>query len=260
MEKLMNNYEIIISDCLQHMKTMESSSIDVVCTSPPYNIGINYNSYKDEKPRDSYFSWMKDIGIEIKRLLKPTGSFFLNIGSTNIDAWFETDVALIMRDLFVLQNKIMWVKSISIKGNTFGHFKPISSKRFLNNNYETLFHFTKDGNTVIDRLAVGVEFKDKSNIARRKHTQDKRCDGNVKFIPYETVQTKGQKFNHPAIYPVELPEYCIKLHGGNHGIVLDPFVGSGSTLVAAKKLGWYGIGVEIDDLYANIAKQRLEEI
>ena len=257
---LVMNHKIIISDCLQYMKTMESSSIDIVCTSPPYNIGINYNSYKDEQPRISYLSWLKNIGVEIERLLKSDGSFFLNIGSTNTDPWLEMDVASIMRDIFVLQNKIMWIKSISIKGNTFGHFKPISSKRFLNNNYETLFHFTKNGNNIIDRLSVGVEFKDKTNIARRKHLQDKRCDGNVKFIPYKTVQTKGQKFNHPATYPVELPEYCIKLHGGNHGIVLDPFVGSGSTLVAAKNMGWSGIGIEIDETYANIAKQRLEEI
>src|SRR6185437_9118017 len=98
----------------------------------------------------------------------------------------------------------------------------------------------------IDRLAIGVPFKDKSNIARRGHAQDKRCAGNVWYIPYETVKSKAQKFNRPAGFPVELPERCIRLTGRDKGVVLDPFLGTGTTLVAAERLGWEGIGIDID--------------
>jgi site-specific DNA-methyltransferase (adenine-specific) len=151
------------------------------------------------------------------------------------------------------------VKSISIQDDTVGHFKPINSKRFLNNNHESIFHFTLDGKVPIDRLAVGVPYKDKTNIARRGHQQDKRCAGNVWYIPYETVQSKTEKFNHPAGFPVALPERCIRLTGHDNGVVLDPFMGTGSTLVAAERCGWQGIGIDVDQQYADTAIQRLQQ-
>ena len=120
------------------------------------------------------------------------------------------------------------------------------------------FHFTKFGRVQLDRLAIGVPFKDKTNIARRGHKRDKRCAGNVWFIPYKTVQSKAQKFYHPAGFPVALPERCIKLHGKESAVVLDPFLGSGSTLVAAIQLGCSGIGIEIDTKYAQISTARLK--
>jgi site-specific DNA-methyltransferase (adenine-specific) len=247
---------IVVEDCFAYLKSMTSRSIDCVVTSPPYNIGINYHTYHDKKPRDAYIRWMRDIGVEIARVLKPDGAYFLNMGSTNIDPWIQFDVAMTLRDVFVLQNHIVWVKSISVKDDTFGHFKPINSARFLNHTHESIFHFTLNGNATIDRLAVGVAFKDKTNIKRRGHAQDKRCDGNVRFMPYDTVQSKTEKFNHPSGFPLALPEFCLRMHGGT-GIVLDPFMGSGTTLLAAQHLGWSGIGIEIDQQYADAAVVRL---
>ncbi len=168
---------IILGDCLDVLKTIEIQSIDTVITSPPYNIDIPYSSYKDRKPRDNYIQWLKDISIEIARVLKPNGSYFLNIGSTNVDPWISIDVISSLRDMFVLQNHIIWVKSISVGDDTVGHFKPINSKRFLNQNHESIFHLTLTGDVAIDRLAIGIPFKDKSNISRRNHAQDKRCAG-----------------------------------------------------------------------------------
>jgi site-specific DNA-methyltransferase (adenine-specific) len=164
-----------------------------------------------------------------------------------------------MRDIFCLQNSIVWVKSVSIGDDTFGHFKPVNSKRYLNHTHEHVFHFTKDGKTPLDRLAVGVPFKDKSNIARWGHSQDRRCGGDVWFIPYPTIRSKAQRDHHPSPFPVELPERCIKLHGGESPLVLDPFLGVGSTLLAAQRLGCRGIGVEIDPGYAEAAAWRLRE-
>jgi site-specific DNA-methyltransferase (adenine-specific) len=255
-ELRVGDQKIIIEDCLTYLKTMPPQSIDCVVTSPPYNIGIEYHLYHDKKPRDAYLAWMKDIGTEIARVLKPDGAYFLNVGATNVDPWIQIDVATALRDVFILQNHIVWAKSISIKEDTFGHFKPINSKRFLNQTHESIFHFTLNGDVQIDRLAIGVPFKDKTNIARRGHTQDMRCGGNLWFLPYDTVMSKEQKHHHPAIYPESLPEKCMKMHG-KIGVVLDPFLGTGATLLAAARLGWHGIGIEIDQQYAMVAEQRL---
>lgn len=249
---------VVLGDCLTGMKALPEASIDVVVTSPPYNIGISYRSYDDRRPREEYLRWLAEIGEQIARVLTGNGSFFLNVGSTNTDPWVALDVANIFRSQFILQNTISWIKSVSIGDDTVGHFKPITSRRYINNNHEMVFHFTKTGSVEIDRLAIGVPFKDKSNIGRWGHARDKRCAGNVWFIPYETVNSKAEKFNHPAGFPVELAERCIKLHGIEDAIVLDPFLGAGSTLIAAARLGCEGIGFEIDPVYAAAAVSRLQ--
>jgi site-specific DNA-methyltransferase (adenine-specific) len=249
--------KVILDDCVQAMAKLKPESIDVVVTSPPYNIGISYNTYNDKKTKNEYLSWLEIVSINLYRVLDKNGSIFLNVGSTNVNPWVSLDVANLFRDSFVLQNNFTWVKSISIGEDSVGHFKPISGSRFLNNNHESIFHFTKSGSVQLDRLEIGVPFKDKSNIARWGHQRDKRCAGNVWFLPYQTVKSKAQKFNHPAGFPVSLPDRCIRLHGKKGASVLDPFLGTGSTLVAAQKLGCKGIGIEIDPYYAESAVERL---
>lgn len=244
-------------DCIDGMTSLEDNSIDVVVTSPPYNIGVEYNSYSDNLSNNQYMSFMNDVAVSMFRLLKTDGSIFLNVGSTNKNPWIVFDIANIFRKYFILQNTIIWVKSLSIGEDSIGHFKPISSKRYLNNNHETIFHFTKSGDVPIDRLSIGVPFKDKSNIKRFGHDRDKRCAGNVWFIPYDTVKSKEQKFNHPATFPIELVRRCLKMHGGPNLAVLDPFVGSGTTLVACQELGHSGIGFDVDQKYIDVAKSRL---
>lgn len=249
---------VIQGDCLRVLTELADRSVDVVVTSPPYNLGIAYRSYEDRRPRDEYLGWLRQIGQHLARVLAPGGSFFLNVGGTGSDPWVVMDVAGAFRDAFVLQNHIVWVKSVSIGDDTVGHFKPITSPRFLNNNHEAVFHFTKTGKVPIDRLGVGVPYKDKSNITRWEHAKsDRRCAGNTWFIPYETVRSKAQKFNHPAGFPVGLPERCIRLHGKQNARVLDPFLGAGSTLVAAQRLECAGIGIELDPAYARTAVARL---
>lgn len=252
--------EVVVGDCLEVMSRMAESSVDIVVTSPPYNIGVDYKSYSDTLPRATYLAWLRKVSQALHRLMRPDASLFLNVGATNTDPWLDADVAACFREDFVLQNKIIWVKSISVGDDTIGHFKPITSGKFLNNNHKSIFHFTKSGERKIDRLAVGVPFKDKSNIKRWGHERDRRCAGNTWFIPYETVRTKAQKFDHPAGFPVELPTRCIKLHGQSDAVVFDPFLGAGTTLVAARRLGLAGVGIEIDADYASVAKDRLDAV
>lgn len=248
---------IIKGNCNEHVKRLPDSSIDVIITSPPYNIGVAYNSYKDDLSQTDYLHWLSGLSKQLARVLREGGSLFLNVGSTNVNPWLAHDVASAFREDFRLQNNIIWAKSVSIGDDSFGHFKPVNSRRFLNNTYENIFHFSKTGSVEIDRLAVGVPFKDKSNVARWGHKSDKRCAGNIWHIPYKTVSSKAEKFNHPAGFPEELPVRCLKLHGGKELTVLDPFLGAGTTLVAAEKLGYYGIGFEMDPEYADAAIKRI---
>jgi site-specific DNA-methyltransferase (adenine-specific) len=257
--------EIRSCDCLAEMQQMESETIDVVVTSPPYNLGISYRSYSDQLNREDYLRWCESWAGEIRRLLKADGAMFLNLGAAHTDPTLPLEVVLRLTRLFKLQNTIQWVKSISIErgdGSTFtaGHFKPLNSRRYLNNCHESIYHFTKDGNVAIDRLAVGVPYADKSNIKRWHHTggRDRRCGGNVWFMPYETIRNRSMQRPHPATFPVELAERCIRLHGKADATVMDPFLGLGATAEAAQRLRVRRfIGFEIDREYADYAAQRI---
>ena len=244
------------------MASLPEGGVDLVVTSPPYNLGVRYRKYSDRLDRQSYLNWCATWATGIRRILKPTGSFFLNIGSAPSNPMLPHEIVFQLRDLFVLQNTIHWIKSIAIDNRTLGHFKPISSKRFLNDCQEYIFHFTKTGRVEIDRLAVGVPYQDKSNIARWSHTRgrDSRCRGNTWFIPYQTIQSRAKERPHPATFPVQLAEWCIKLHAAPHvRTMLDPFLGIGNSAIAAQKCGAKKfIGFEIDDTYLAEAKRRLQ--
>lgn len=257
---------ITLADCLKGMGEIKNQNIkiDAIVTSPPYNIGKKYSKYDDKVERKKYLEWMLDISNKIYDVMDNETSFFLNIGSIPKDQWISYDVANIFRKKLKLQNTIHWIKAISIKENgnkdfiSVGHYKPINSNRFVNNMHEYIFHFTKDNNVKLDRLSIGVPFKHKSNITRWKtNKKDIRCRGNTWFIPYKTIQ---QSKLHPAYFPIELPEMCIKLHGlEKTNLVLDPFMGSGSTAIACKKLNIDFIGFEIDEKYIEEAERRLKE-
>jgi site-specific DNA-methyltransferase (adenine-specific) len=179
-------HDLRLQDCVVGMSALADASVDITLTSPPYNLGINYGKYSDRADRQSYLQWCREWAAQVRRLLKSSGSFFLNIGSAPSNPMLPHEIVNELRGLFVLQNAIHWIKAISIEDRegdvrSFGHFKPISSKRFLNDCHEYIFHFTKTGRVEIDRLALGVPYQDKSNIARWRHTggSDLRCRGNT---------------------------------------------------------------------------------
>lgn len=260
------------------MTELESNSIqvDVIVTSPPYNIGKNYGtSYNDNKSRNEYLDFIDEVGQMIKKILKENGSFFLNVGNKPSDQWIASDVANILRKYFILQNKIIWNKSISIEKShivkngidndipdiiSIGHYQPVNGHKYLNNCFEEVYHFTHSGNVNLNRLAkdFAIPYKDKSNIGRYSD-QDKRDRGNVWFIPYETIQSKDERC-HPAVFPIKLPYFCIKLHGYDENtIVYDPFMGIGTTALACTDLGVNYLGTEINKKYIQIAESKIIE-
>ena len=252
-------HALYCADCLDLLPTLPEASIDVIVTSPPYNLGIGYSSYHDRKTEAGYLDWMERVAAALRRVLRPDGSFFLNVSGSSSQPWLPFELIVRLRPLFALQNHIVWVKSIATGDDAVGHFKPVPGERFLHRNHEHLFHLTQHGDVRLDRLAVGVPFKDKSNIARRGHARDLRCRGDTWFVPYPTVRSRAQKFSHPGTFPIDLPRWCIRLHGKAAPVVLDPFAGTGTTLLAAGLEGGRGIGIEIDPDYVATARQRLAE-
>ncbi len=207
----MTEFDLRLGDCVAGMAELAPGSIDLVVTSPPYNLGIRYGKYVDSGGREAYLDWCEEWAGQIKRLLQPDGSFFLNVGAAPSNPMFPHELVLRLRKFFVLQNTIHWVKSIALPNDegreiSRGHFKPINSPRFLNDCHEYVFHLTPNGKTPLDRLALGVPYADKSNIARWGHTEgrDLRCRGNTWFVPYETIQRRAKERPHPATFPVQL--------------------------------------------------------
>ena len=250
--------ELQTTDCIQAMRKLKPESIDLVVTSPPYNLGIQYGAYKDTLSDEAYLDWSMHWMAEAWRILKPAGSLFLNVGATPKDPLMPHRLVLRATELYVLQNTFHWIKSVTVEtiaGETVsaGHFKPINSKRYVNDCHEFVFHLTKQGNTEIDRRAVGVPYVHKSNIKRWGHTggEDKRCRGNTWFIPYKTIKSRNQQRPHPATFPVKLAENCVRVHGAKkETVMMDPFVGIGHAAVAAvncrvKRF----IGYDIDETY-----------
>jgi site-specific DNA-methyltransferase (adenine-specific) len=263
--------EIHARDCIEGMRALlPAASVDVVVTSPPYNLGIAYGRHDDTAPRDEYLAWCGEWAREVKRVLAERGSFFLNVGGKPTDPYVPFDVLAVMRREFVLQNVIHWVKSIAVMqedvGNypgletdlVVGHYKPINSPRFVNDCHEYVFHLTHRGDVPLDRLAVGVPYRDKSNVTRWKGGgQDLHCRGNTWFLPYPTILRRARDRPHPATFPPALPERCILLHGRERArLVLDPFMGLGSTVAACAKLDIDCVGFDIDEEYCRLARER----
>jgi site-specific DNA-methyltransferase (adenine-specific) len=257
-------------DCIEGMQRLAAGSVDIIVTSPPYNIGKEYRSYNDRQPREEYLDWLGEVAAGAARVLADDGSVFLNIGGKPRDPWIPFDAVQRFRSCFELQNVIHWVKAIAIEkedvgdyGNiagdiAVGHYQPVNSSRYLSQCHEHIFHFTKKGSVALDKLGVGVPYQDKSNIGRWKAAErDLRDRGNTWFIPYRTIRSSRP---HPTSFPEKLPEMCIRLHGCRPGmLVLDPFMGIGSTALAALALGADFIGFEIDPEYRDIAEARIAE-
>ncbi len=261
------------TDALKFLSGLPIASVDLIVTSPPYNIGASYRSYRDALPEKDYLQWTDQWIAAATRILTPRGSLFLNVGATPTRPWTALDVAQAARRHLKLQNIIHWVKSIAIdraasgaraaldRDLSVGHYKPINSNRFINDCQEFVFHLTPEGRTPLDRKAIGVPYQDRSNIARWQAGSDGvRCRGNTWFIPYTTIQNRKRERPHPATFPPKLPEWCIRLHGLERtGQVVDPFVGLGSTAVACAELGVDFVGVEMDQSYLDEAIARTRE-
>ncbi|HEV2166074.1 MAG TPA: site-specific DNA-methyltransferase [Thermoplasmata archaeon] len=248
-----------------------AGSVDVLVTSPPYNLGADYGRYDDARPSEEYLRWIGRFGRCVERVLAEDGSFFLNLGGPPSDPGWPWEVARSAGRGFVLQNVVHWVKSIAIERASagrssglhrdlaIGHYKPVNSSRYLNSAHEYVFHFTHRGDVPLDRLAIGVPYQDRSNVTRwGAGRSGLRCRGNTWFLPYRTIRSRATDRPHPATFPPELPEFCLRLHGRERiRVALDPFLGIGSSALAALRVEVPFEGYEIDATYLEEATRSL---
>jgi site-specific DNA-methyltransferase (adenine-specific) len=277
-EHLVGLQSVVEADCLDYLRRFPTQSVHTVVTSPPYNLGVKYGVYNDRLPDAVYFTRQTAIAREIARVLKPLGHLFLVTGGDSKHPWRAIEIAQAYGRALRLQNPpITWVKSLAINVDTLpaanaeqramreslrdrmvGHFNPGKSSLYLANCSESIWHFTPQGISPIDRAAAGVGYTYPDQPARFGHHRSKHCRGNVWHVPRETVQSNSERFDHRASFPVALATLCLKLAAPRpHDVVLDPFNGIGSTLLAARAFGLRAIGIDVDPDYCRAACQRL---
>lgn len=233
---------IIQQSCFSTLLPRLKGQVDLVVTSPPYNASKPYggDSKNDRMKWPDYYTMTEDYANLVKASLSPGGSFFLNIGShkDQVDLPYRV-MAIMLAAGLKLQNTFVWVKSISMNNQSrfdlefdaYGHYTPINSEIYVNQMFEHVFHFSLEGKAKLDRLAIGVPYKDKSNTERwgsEGAKADCRCRGNVWYIPYATIQKER---DHPAPFPLQIPLWAAKMT--HPKVTLDPFTGSGTSAQAA---------------------------
>lgn len=255
---------VINQDCLTYMKTLPDNCIDAVITSPPYaeQRKKTYGGISVEE----YPEWMKEIGKEIYRILKPTGTFILNIkehitnGQKDI---YVLKTILLLSEIFIWNETYIWNKL-----NPF----PTGNKKRLKDGFEYCYSFVKSRDYKFYPENVLMKSTSKYQITeqRRKNkgthyvTNGSGMDMRHRCSPEMvrpsnviSLTTDNTNHKHPATFPITLPAFFIKLLTDENDLIYDPFMGSGSTLVASKTLNRNYIGTDIVSEYIDIAKERL---
>jgi len=245
--KLEINDQMVFFSSSEHMEELQDKCIDIIITSPPYNRGKHYsidendeNAYNDAIPEQEYLSFLSRVWKECYRVASESAVFFLNIGDSANDQGISEKVALSAASVgWIRIQDIIWVKSIHGRG----HYTPSGNSRRFNNTWEHIFLFVKNKRKYkLDTKAVGIPYADKSNIGRYGK-EDLRDPGNVFHIEYEKTTGNIIKKGHDAPFPIGLPYMCIKAVP-NSKTILDPFLGTGTTLAASFCLGKKGFGYE----------------
>lgn len=251
--------QIFQGDALQVLPTFPEGCVDVVVTSPRYNFGKNYPGVSDKTSMDTYFEEMHRLARNLYRVIKPEGALFLNVGTRSTNPIHDILVAQeFMKAGWIMQERFVWQKAT----DDAGHFTPITSDTYVNNLWESIFLFTKDGKVTLDRLTIGVPFKDETNTKRWKHGKSVRCRGDVWFIPYETITNRARdRKGHEATFPRELVIRCLRLveHGRKGLKVLDPCCGTGTVPIIAVEQGHHGVGIDLSTEMAQEASAALAE-
>jgi len=260
---------IVCGDCQELLKSIPENSVDLIFTSPPY--ADQRKSTYGGISADKYVKWFLPKSHEFLRVLKPTGSFVLNIKERVIDGERHTyviELILALREQgWFWTEEYMWHKKNSHPGKWPNRFR---------DNWERLLHFTKAKHFQMNQDEVKVPIGDWAegrlkNLSETDKTRDnsKVGSGFGKKIsnwvgkdlvyPSNVVHMATECYNqqHSAVFPLALPEWFIKLFTKEGDIVLDPFLGSGTTCVAAKRLNRTYFGIDVNSEYCALASKRL---
>lgn len=237
--------KIICSDALTALKQIESGTVDLVLTSPPYNFDINYDEHDDKSDSVDYLATLVSIFDECIRVLKSGGRLIINI-QPNYKEYYPSHhsvtSAMIERGL-IWRGEIVWLKNNLKKLTAWGSWMSPSCP-YLSYPFEFIEVFSKD---------TLKHIGDKKNIDLTKEEFIEYVNGHWTIAP----ETRMKKFNHPAMFPEELAKRCIKLFSYKNDLVLDPFNGAGTTTYVANLLGRRYVGIDISESYCKIAEERI---
>jgi len=258
--------QFIQGDTFDLIKNLPDNSVDLVITSPPYSDIVNYGKDVSTKKPDDYCDWILPLFKEIYRVLKPSGSFILNINDKCEGGYRSTYIYdLISRNnketKLKLYDTYIWHKRNGIPNG--------GTKRFRNTT-EFIFHFCKDVKQLkfnMDRVLQEpkeitkkpVSFPGFRGERKERVMPDKVRPENI-FRFSTAAASRDNLIKHPAPYHKELPLYYINLLTDKGDVVLDPFSGIGTTGIACKELNRDYIGYELNETYNNFAKKRIEGI
>src|SRR5436853_1417118 len=264
--------KVILGDCLEVLKGLAESSIDLIITSPPY-ADQRAKTYGGISP-ETYVDWFLPISKELLRVLKPTGTFILNIKEKAADGERHTYVLNLILEMrkqgWLWTEEFIWHKKNCHPGKWPNRFRD-AWERLLQ------FNKTRKFNMYQDEVMVPVGDWAKSRLKHLSET-DRTRDGskvgsgfgkNVSnwvgrdlVYPTNVLHLASECGNkqHSAVFPKDLPEWFIKLFTKEGDWVLDPFVGSGTTCIAAKGLWRNSIGIEIKEEYYQLAKAQVESV
>lgn len=238
-------------DCLDLIKNLPNESVDCIITSPPYWKGFEYEAYFNSYKQ--YLDWCEVWLKECKRVLKQNGTFYLNVindSEITIRAFELMEIAT-RKVMFKLHDTIIWYRY---------NQQPANTNRQLTNQCEYIF--------MLRHTSTGIELDKQSVYEKYPNVFKTKNVGNVWEIPFNSgkqnksdfgrKETKS-KWGHSG-FPVEIPEICILLSTREQDIVLDPFIGSGTTAIACINTNRHYIGFELNKNYFEITKKRIDDL
>lgn len=238
--------KIICGDVLEVLKKIPSNSVHLAITSPPYNVGKDYDNHNDKMDYQEYLNWLEKVWVEIKRVLADGGRFALNIAPTGIKDFvpIHHDFSNQMRKIGMkFRTEIIWYKQTMLKRTAWGSFKSPANPHIVPS-WEYVLVFSKGK----DRLDG---FDKNADITKEEFMQF--SDG-MWYIPPET-----QRNGHPAPFPEELIHRLIKFYSYKGNTVLDMFGGTGTVAAIALKTGRNFIHIDVSEEYCKTAEKRLEK-
>ena len=264
--------QIVHGDCEQVLKEFPDNSVDLIFTSPPY-ADQRKRTYGGVRP-DEYVGWFLPKAEQFLRVLKPTGTFILNIKERVVNGERHTyviELILKMREQgWLWTEEFIWHKKNSYPGKWPNRFRD-AWERLLQFNKERKFDMYQEAvmvpvggwaQTRLAKLSETDRIRDESKVQSGFGKNISNWLGREMVYPNNVVHmaTECSNRGHSAAFPVDLPAWFIKLFTVEGDVVLDPFIGSGTTAVAAKQLGRKYIGIDINDEYCRLAKKRVMQV
>jgi len=262
---------IYLGDAATILKDIENDTIDLIVTSPPYT-----NQRKDSYGGisvDKYVDWFMPIAKELLRVLKPTGTFILNIKERVLNGERNTYVIELILEMrkygWLWTEEFIWHKKNCYPGKWPNRFRD-AWERLLQFNKTKQFNMYQEAvmipmgdwsKTRLQNLSKTDKIRDISKVGSGFGKNISNWIGREFSYPTNVLHlaTECSNKNHSAAFPEELPTWFIKLFTKENDTVMDPFMGSGTTIFAAEKLGRNSIGIEIVEKYYDIVKRSIKK-